>query len=151
MAKVTMPAMHKDGPIALPAPRERQNRPGPIAFGPDTEAPPSPAPTTLDDVRPLDLRTVVRGTCEGRLAFVARYHGCKTLVGARMRYPVNDRNGWSLAMLGFSTAAWKLAPRDRFIGWTARGAKGNETGMLAPGMSVSVVAGRAITETDIRL
>ena len=21
-------------------------------------------------------------------------------------------------MLGFSTAAWKLAPRDNFIGWT---------------------------------
>ena len=29
-----------------------------------------------------------------------------------------DRDGWALAMLGFSTAAWKLAPRDKFIGWT---------------------------------
>ncbi len=35
-----------------------------------------------------------------------------------MRYAVHDRNGWPLAMLGPSTAAWKLAPRDRFIGWT---------------------------------
>ena len=35
-----------------------------------------------------------------------------------MRYAVHDRNGWPLAMLGFSTAAWALAPRDRFIGWT---------------------------------
>ena len=91
MAKVTMPAMHKDGPIALPAPRERQNRPGPIAFGPDTEAPPVPAPTTLDEVRPLNLRPVVRGTREGRLwnTFVARYHylGDKTLVGARCATP----------------------------------------------------------------
>ena len=34
-----------------------------------------------------------------------------------MRYAVHDRDGWPLAMLGFSTAAWKLAPRDRFIGW----------------------------------
>ena len=42
----------------------------------------------------------------------------KTLVGAQMRYAVHDRNGWPLAMLGFSTAAWKLAPRDHFIGWT---------------------------------
>ena len=52
--------------------------------------------------------------------FVARYHylGYKTLVGAQMRFAVHDRNGWPLAMLGFSTAAWKLAPRDRFIGWT---------------------------------
>ena len=52
--------------------------------------------------------------------FVARHHylGYKTLVGAQMRYAVHDRNGWPLAMLGFSTAAWALAPRDRFIGWT---------------------------------
>ena len=35
-----------------------------------------------------------------------------------MRYAVHDRDGWPLAMLGFSTAAWKLAPRDNFIGWT---------------------------------
>ncbi len=42
--------------------------------------------------------------------FVARYHylGYKTLVGAQMRYAVHDRDGWPLAMLGFSTTAWKL-------------------------------------------
>ena len=83
-----------------------------------------PAPTTLDEVRPLDLRPVVRETREGKLwnEFIARYHylGYKTLVGAQMRYAVHDRNGWPVAMLGFSTAAWKLAPRDRFIGWTPR-------------------------------
>ena len=65
---------------------------------------------------------VAEGTREGRLwnEFIARYHylGYKTLVGAQMRYAVHDRNGWPLAMLGFSTAAWKLASRDNFIGWT---------------------------------
>ncbi len=100
----------------------QQNRPGPIVFGPDTEPPLFPAPTTLDEVRPLDPRPVVRGTRESKLwiEFVARYHylGYKTLVGAQMRYAVHDRNGWPLAMLGVSTAAWKLAPRDTFIGWT---------------------------------
>ena len=59
---------------------------------------------------------------EGKLwnEFVARYHylGYKTLVGAQMRYAVHDRDGRPIAMLGFSTAARKLAPRDRFIGWT---------------------------------
>ena len=98
MAKVTMLATHRDGLIELPA------------------------PTALDEVRPLDFRIVVRGTREGRLwnEFVARHHylGYKTLVGAQMRYAVHDRNGWPIAMLGFSTAAWKLAPRDNFIGWT---------------------------------
>ena len=119
MARVTMLAMHKDGLITLPPPRRGRGRPKPIVFGPDTEPPLFPAPSTLDDVRPLDLRTVVRGTREGKLwnACVARYHylGYKTLIGTQMRYAVHDRNGWPIAMLGFSTAAWKLAPRDRFI------------------------------------
>ena len=77
----------------------------------------------LDDVRPLTLRpVVVRYTREGKLwnESIARYHylGYKTLVGAQMRYAVYDRDGWPSGMLGFSTAARKLAPRDRFIGWT---------------------------------
>ena len=101
----------------------------PVVFGPDTEPPLLPAPTTLDEVRPIDLRPVVRETREGRLwnEFVARYHylGYKTLVGAQMRYAVHDRNGWPIAMLGFSTAAWKLAPRDNFIGWTPRSREKN--------------------------
>ena len=122
MARVTMLAMHNDGLIALPPPKWRQNRPGPIVFGPHTEPSLFPAPTSLDEVRPLELRPVVRGSHEGKLwnEFVARYHylGYKTLVGAQMRYAVHDRDGWPLAMLGFSTAAWKLAPRDNFIGWT---------------------------------
>ena len=122
MARVTMLAMHRDGVIALPAPRWPQGRPRPIRFGPDSEPPLFPPPTSLDEIRPLELRTVVRATREGKLwnEFVARYHylGYKTLVGAQMRYAVHDRNGGPLAMLGFSTAAWKLAPRDNFIGWT---------------------------------
>ena len=35
MARVTMLAMHKDGLITLPPPKWRQNRPGPIVFGPE--------------------------------------------------------------------------------------------------------------------
>ena len=33
-----------------------------------------------------------------------------------MRYTVHDRNGWAIAMLGFSIAASKLAPCDSFTG-----------------------------------
>ncbi len=122
MARVVMLAMHRDGRIELPPPKWRQNRPGPITFGPDTEPPLLPPPTTLDAVRPIEMRTVVRGDRRGKLwnEYVARYHylGYKTLVGAQMRYAVHARDGAPLAMLGFSTAAWSLAPRDRFIGWS---------------------------------
>ncbi len=66
----------------------------------------------------------MRGDRGGKLwnEYVARYHylGYKTLVGAQMRYAVHASDGTPLAMLGFSTAAWTLAPRDRFIGWSRR-------------------------------
>ena len=58
MARVTMLAMHRDGLIELPAPRWQRGRPRPIVFGPDTEPPMFPAPTSLDEVRPLQMRTV---------------------------------------------------------------------------------------------
>ena len=67
-------------------------------------------------------RPVVGHTREGQLrnAFVARCHylGYTTLVGAQMRCAVHAHDGTPLAMLGFSSAAWTLAPRDRFIGWS---------------------------------
>ena len=122
MARVSMLAMHQDGRIALPPPRWGRNPPAPMTFGPDTDAPLEAPPRTLDEVRPIRLRTVLGGTPQSRQwnQFIARYHylGYKTLVGAQMRYTVHDRHGRLLALLGFSTAARKLAPRDRFIGWT---------------------------------
>ena len=122
MARVTMLAMHKDGLITLPKPLRKHNRAGPITFGPDTEPPTEPSPGTLDEVRPLHLCIVLGGTPQSKRwnEFIARYHylGYKTLVGAQMRYTVHDRHGRLLALLGFSTAARHLAPRDRFIGWT---------------------------------
>ena len=122
MARAAMLAMHRDGLITLPPPTRIPGRAGPVTFGPDTEPPLFPPPATLDDVRPLTLRPVLGKTREGKLwnEFIARYHylGYKTLVGAQMRYAVHDRHGQPIAMLGFSTAAWRLAPRDRFIGWS---------------------------------
>ena len=65
-----------------------------------------------------------RGTAPGKagsgMSSSPGYHylGHTTLVGAQMRYAVHDGNGAPLALLGFSTAAWTLAPRDDFIGWS---------------------------------
>ena len=56
MARVVMLAMHRDGLIEPPPPRGPRHRPKPMVFGPDTEPPLLPAPRTLDEVRPLDLR-----------------------------------------------------------------------------------------------
>ena len=122
-ARVTMLRMHRDGIITLPPPRHGPRPRRVPKFGPETEPPVTPMPQTLDAVRPIRL---VKVTGTGRAAsrlwneFIARYHylGHKTLVGAQMRYAVQDREGRPLAMLGFSAAAWKTAPRDAFIGWS---------------------------------
>jgi hypothetical protein len=50
--------------------------------------------------------------------YVARYHylGYTPMSGSQIRYSVyaGDR---LVALLGFGASAWKLADRERFIGW----------------------------------
>lgn len=50
--------------------------------------------------------------------YVENYHylGYTPLCGAQLRYFIKADNN-ILALLGFSAAAWKVAPRDNFIGW----------------------------------
>lgn len=50
---------------------------------------------------------------------LSHYHylGHRTTVGENMKYLVRDCDNRPLACLLFGSAAWKTAPRDRFIGW----------------------------------
>ena len=47
-----------------------------------------------------------------------RYLGYNPLPGAQMRFLVFGRSHL-IAALGFGASAWKVAARDRWIGWTA--------------------------------
>jgi len=51
---------------------------------------------------------------------IQRYHylGHRPLPGAQFRYLVQSAKGL-VGALSFSAAAWKIAPRDHWIGWTA--------------------------------
>ena len=73
-------------------------------------------PATLAEARPLrprDPRSRTWNEC------VQRYHylGYTPLPGAQLRYFVQAADGLLLALLGCGAAAWKTAPRDRFVGW----------------------------------
>ena len=52
---------------------------------------------------------------------MARYHylGYRGSVGQNMKYLVRTGSGAPVACLLFGSAAWKTAPRDRFIGFNA--------------------------------
>jgi hypothetical protein len=109
------------GLIRLPPPRRSPSRRRPIPLTPRTEPrlPFSigPKEVTLDDFR------VISGRKDGgRLwnEFVERYHYLKfgVVVGPHVKYLVEVR-GEPVACLAFGGAAWKVEPRDRWIGWTA--------------------------------
>jgi hypothetical protein len=114
-----MMRMAEDGLIRLPPARPtNKNRSTKIAFTPATD-PYECEARNLNELGELTVKTVTT-TPMSKLwnEYIARYHylGHKTLTGAQLRYFVYAREK-PVALLGFSAAAWRLKPRDEFIGW----------------------------------
>ena len=119
-ARVALLRMQRDGLLTLPPPLTSRPRPSPPAASPRSDPPALvPLPASLAQVRPLRLSLLRRSDPRSRLwnEFVERYHylGYKPLPGAQLRYFVQAADG----LLGCGAAAWKTAPRDRFVGWDA--------------------------------
>jgi hypothetical protein len=51
---------------------------------------------------------------------LSRYHylGYRVTVGENMRYLIRDKVGRPLSCVLFGSAAWKVACRDQYVGWT---------------------------------
>jgi hypothetical protein len=110
------------GEIRLPALRYR--RPRRWAWGRAVEEPPAPPAAltaSLGELRPLRLVVVEAGSPEhGRWRhYLGRHHylGLR-VVGENLGYLAVDREGRDVACLLFGAAAWKCAPRDRFLEWS---------------------------------
>jgi hypothetical protein len=76
---------------------------------------------TVKELSPLEMiRVKTKTQRELWYEFVDRYHylGYQLPFGAQLRYFVKSRQGSMLSCLQFSSPAWKMAPRDRFIGWS---------------------------------
>ena len=118
--RVAMLRMQRDGLIDLPAPTG--HRPGTykVTKNPESEVQPELL-CSLSDLADLKLVLVPRGPQLKRWnEFVGRHHylGYKMLPGAQLRYLILDGDR-VLGAMGFGAAAWKVAPRDNFIGWCA--------------------------------
>jgi hypothetical protein len=74
----------------------------------------------LSDLQPLRYEWV-QASERSRLwnSLMERYHylGHENLPGAQLRYLIYSQSGAVLGAMGFGAAAWKVAPRDRWIGW----------------------------------
>lgn len=117
--RVAMLRMDRDGLIKLPAPIRKMPTNYRVVESPDTDPQPE-FRCSLGELRELKIRQVERGGSLRRWnEFVGRHHylGYKMLPGAQIRYFI--MNGEQvLGAMGFGSAAWKVAPRDTFIGWS---------------------------------
>ena len=113
--------MEKDGLIELPTPRTTNANGKPYRRRTAAAEPELfPVADLLKNMADLSLNPV-KNRKESHLwnEYIDRYHylGYNPLPGAQLRYFARSR-GQVLALLGFSAAAWKIAPRDLFIGWS---------------------------------
>ena len=118
--RVVLLRMQRDGLISLPAPRNGNGNGNTCIKLSARSAPGSQFSGRVDDYR-FDIE-IVESAEQSRLwnEYIARYHylGYTPLPGAQIRYLVRTDHK-ILAVLGFGAAAWKMAPRDRWVGWTA--------------------------------
>jgi len=158
--RVAMLRMERDGLIRLPPPQKGngngRTRPR-LTAASDPKAPLSLSASELGPLvfRPVD--TPPDSALWNEL--IERYHylGHKPLPGAQIRYLVFGR-GHLLATLGFGAAAWKVAPRDEFIGWTADQRRANlhrivnnARFLILPWVTVRNLASRILAASARRL
>jgi hypothetical protein len=112
--------LQKQGVLRLPALRKLGGR-GPRRV--DLSQPrfePELVECTAGECEPLEL-ALVEGPAESRLwrEQVERYHylGCRVPFGAHLRYWVRNHQR-ELACLLWNSPAWKMKPRDAWIGWS---------------------------------
>lgn len=120
--RVVMLRMYRDGLIELPSPQNANNNGRPYLRRTPHADPElfavSGCAGALVDLR-LELVTE-RHQSHLWNEYIDRYHylGYQPLPGAQLRY-LARANEQVLALLGFGAAAWKTAPRERFIGWSS--------------------------------
>ena len=120
--RVAMLRMQNDGLIRLPPPRNGNNNGKPYRRR-TRQAEPDlfPVASSVDALADLNLE-LVTGRRQSHLwnEYIDRYHylGYQPLPGAQLRYFARAGDQ-VVALFGFGAGAWKTAPRDRFIGWSA--------------------------------
>ncbi len=119
--RVGLLRLHRSGLIELPAPTGRNGNGRPLKHAPAQWPEEVPLHGRAGELSGLRLEPVA-DKAASRLwnGLIDRYHylGYTPLPGAQLRYLIESDQGL-LGALGFGAAAWKVAARDRWIGWEA--------------------------------
>jgi len=124
--RLLLERLRDQGQLSLPALQPFGGR-GPRRVRLSGRSDPQPEITgSAGQFEPLRLTVVgaeQQADCRLWAEYVERYHylGHRVPVGASLRYFVRSERSPEqvLACLGWSSAAWKMAARDRWIGWRA--------------------------------
>jgi hypothetical protein len=114
--------LDRRGWIVLPPPRRAPTRRRPMDTTPDlldlTTS--EPIEGLLAVLCPIRIAVLTPRTMKRLQRLLARYHylGFGGPVGENIAYQVTDRSGRDLACVLFGAAAWKVAARDTWIGWS---------------------------------
>jgi hypothetical protein len=117
--RVAMLRMEDDGLLTLPPPRNGNGHRRPYRRRTPATDPGPPLAAAVHELGPIDLQLLAhRADSHLWNEYIARYHylGYRPLPGAQLRYIARAR-GQVVALLGFGAAAWRVGPRDRWIGW----------------------------------
>jgi hypothetical protein len=124
-ARTLLLKLQARGLIELPPPQRRTARPcarSPASFQPELLPPTAtPIDSCLGSVQPLRLELAADLRSRRHVGgLLARYHyrGFNGAVGENLQYLARDQHGRELAVMVFGAAAWKVAARDQFIGWS---------------------------------
>lgn len=117
-ARVALRRLDERGLVVLPPSQGHVPDPAPVTM-PLGEA--SALESSLKTLGPVELILIEAGDREGNRRFrglLDRYHPLRSgpLCGAQLRYLIRSKAGY-LGALAFSAPAWRVAARDRFIGW----------------------------------
>jgi Druantia protein DruA len=115
--RVALLRLERSGLIRLPAPRTRPAAVKPVKRTRKGEPKADihvDANQTVLSIEPVDKKSSALWN-----ELIDRYHylGHRRMGGAQMRLFIRA-DGELVALLGFSAAAYRVSPRDRFIGWT---------------------------------
>lgn len=118
--RVALLRLENQGLFRLPAPRNGNGNGRPYRAACTIPAREQPLECSLGDLKGVALRPVSnRGDSKQWNEAISRFHylGFQPLPGAQMRYLIECEAGL-VGAIGFGASAWKVAPRDRWIGWT---------------------------------
>lgn len=158
--RVALLRMHREGLITLPPPRRKNGNGKPHTRRTPTAEPKLPLLLPSGALAELEVELVSTHKQSALWnEYIARYHylGYKPLPGAQLRYMVSFQND-EVVLFGFGASAWKTAPRDVFIGWSAEQRKArlhmvvnNARFLILPWIQRKNLASKALSVVSRRL